>query len=59
MKYEGVRTQLCRCGTQPKYAAGGTLRSCALVHKETKEVAGAKPTVRLHSEVAESSVTLT
>jgi len=33
-------------------------RSCALVHKETKEDAGAKPTARLHSEVAESSVTL-
>jgi len=48
-------TQLCWRNSLS--AAGGTLRSCALVHKEQRKC-GSQPTARLLSEVAENSVTL-
>jgi len=49
MNSVGVRTPKCRWG-HATFLCPGTQR--------TKEDAGAKPTARLHSEVAESSVTL-
>jgi len=48
-------TQLCR--RKSLSAAGGTLRSCALVPKEQRKC-GSRPTARLLSVVAETSVTL-
>ena len=49
MNYVGVRTPKCRWG-HATFLCPGTQR--------TKENTGAKPTARLHSETAESSVTL-
>jgi len=48
-------TQLCR--RKSLIAAGGTLRSCALVHKEQRKC-GSQPTARLLAMAAGTSVTL-
>jgi len=49
MKYEGVRTLLCRCGTQPDYV--GVRASCTWWYHTARRAAGNTITMaksRLH-----------